>query len=246
MNEFEGNKPGLNFLGFYIKQFKAGKHNSGKRPGKNAGLLGFTTIIEPSKEKILNHYRVLDQKLDKLKTAKDIEVINILNPIIRGWCNYQSPWNSSHAYRTARNLLWNRLWRWAKRRHPNKGKRWIVRKYFEGKEWTLQTSNGLKLFMHNKYSAGKGWIKVEGSRSPFDGDETYWCSRMGEKFLTHDPQKARLLKAQRGKCPHCRLTFKPDDITEKHHIHHKYNGGKDADNNLILVHLHCHDLIHSQ
>jgi RNA-directed DNA polymerase len=68
---------------------------------------------------------------------------------------------------------------------------------------------------------------------------------MGDKYLTLDRQKSRLLKAQRGKCKYCELTFKPDDKIEKHRLMPEAKGGKYIDNNLILLHLHCHDEIHT-
>ena len=236
MNE----KPGFNFLGFHIQQFPKGKHHSGKNTKKE--LLGFKTIIEPQKEKIQIHYRKLDEEIDKMMSCKQTELINKLNPIIRGWCNYQSPWNSSKAYRKVSNLIWNRLWRWGKRRHPNKGKKWIARKYWNpNDDWRFKTrikQNPLALHKHSDFKCGINWIKVKGNKSPFDGDETYWSKRMGDMYITQEPQKARLMKKQKGKCKYCGTNFLPDDPIEKHHVIKRSNGGNNGDNNLILVHLH--------
>jgi RNA-directed DNA polymerase len=47
---------------------------------------------------------------------------------------------------------------------------------------------------------------------------------------------------RKGKCAECGLHFHPDDLIE---IHHK--NGNHRDNrldNLVAVHLHCHDQIH--
>ena len=52
--EHDGNKPGFDFLGFTIRQFPVGKHHSGKNSRKR--ILGFKTIISPSKKKIKEHY----------------------------------------------------------------------------------------------------------------------------------------------------------------------------------------------
>jgi RNA-directed DNA polymerase len=67
---------------------------------------------------------------------------------------------------------------------------------------------------------------------------------MGDMYFTHDPQKSRLVKRQKGKCAHCGLNFLPDDPVEKHHIIERSKGGNHGDDNLKLVHLHCHDEIH--
>lgn len=250
LEEYGEEKSGFDFLGFNIKQFKVGKHHSGKDPRKN--LLGFKTIVQPSKDKIKAHYQKLKDNLDKMKAVEQAAVIKHLNPIIRGWCNYQSPWHSSAAYSKVKNLLWNRLWRWAKRRHPNKGRKWIARKYFllDTEGWRFATrregKNPLRLLKHSDFPASAEYIKIEGNRSPFDGDKNYWSKRMGQRYSTHDPQKSRLIKRQKGKCAYCGLSFRPDDVVEKHHLESKSSGGKNTDNNLVLLHLHCHDQIEAQ
>ncbi len=178
------------------------------------------------------------------------KLINTLNPIIRGWCNYQTPWNSSQAYSQLNYVVFRLLWRWAKRRHPNKGHKWIAKKYWKtiGKDnWVFSSKKEdvqFKLHKHSSYSAGQRWTKVKQNRSPFDGDEIYWSTRLGDKYRTKDPQKARLLKGQQGKCHHCKRAFKPGDKLEKHHLLPNNQGGNNQDNNLVLLHLHCHDKIH--
>lgn len=52
---------------------------------------------------------------------------------------------------------------------------------------------------------------------------------------------ATLLKKQKGKCSHCGLFFKDEDLLEKDHIIPKANGGNNSYNNLQLLHRHCHD-----
>ncbi len=40
--------------------------------------------------------------------------------------------------------IWNMLWHWAKRRHPNKSKNWIVRKYWHSsgkRNWVFSEGN---------------------------------------------------------------------------------------------------------
>jgi RNA-directed DNA polymerase len=59
LEEYEGKKPGFNFLGFTIRQYPVGKHHSGET--SKGGKLGFKTIIKPSQEKLHAHYRALDE-----------------------------------------------------------------------------------------------------------------------------------------------------------------------------------------
>ncbi len=45
-------KPGFDFLGWNFRQYPVGKHHSGKTGGMNSKLIGFRTIIKPSKKAI--------------------------------------------------------------------------------------------------------------------------------------------------------------------------------------------------
>lgn len=52
---------------------------------------------------------------------------------------------------------------------------------------------------------------------------------------------ATLLKKQKGKCTHCEMYFREEDVLEVDHITPKRLGGKDVYNNLQILHRHCHD-----
>ena len=58
---------------------------------------------------------------------------------------------------------------------------------------------------------------------------------MGDMYITQEPQKARLMKKQKGKCKYCGTNFLPDDPTEKHHVIKRSNGGNNGDNNLTAI-----------
>ncbi|NEO88337.1 MAG: hypothetical protein F6J87_29385 [Spirulina sp. SIO3F2] len=49
--------------------------------------------------------------------------------MIKGWCRYFSSVCSSRVFSRLANLVYLKLRRWAKRRHVNKFRRWIARKY---------------------------------------------------------------------------------------------------------------------
>ena len=52
---------------------------------------------------------------------------------------------------------------------------------------------------------------------------------------------SKLLKKQKGKCAHCRRTFREEEVMEIDHIVPKALGGKDRYDNLQLLHKHGHD-----
>ncbi|MCG5059190.1 MAG: group II intron reverse transcriptase/maturase [Limnoraphis sp. WC205] len=219
LHNHEGNI-GFDFLGFTIRQFPVGIHQSGKNTkGKK---LGFKTLIAPSQEKIKLHVQKIGNTITKYKSLKQLVLIKELNLIIRGWSNYYSKVTSKETYSDCDNILYHQLRAWAKRRHPNKNAQWITTKYWhsEGnKKWVFSTREGQNTYKLQKHSDTKivRHIKVKGDKSPYDGDLTYWSSRMGSHPEMPN-EKAFLLKKQKGKCAYCGLTFRDGDIMEIDHI----------------------------
>ncbi|WP_363267066.1 group II intron maturase-specific domain-containing protein [Okeania sp. SIO2B3] len=111
LQENEGHKPGFDFLGFNIRQFKAGKYTSGKDSQKR--ILGFSTIITPSKESQKEHYTKITEVIDKHKAKPQAALIKNLNSIIRGWCNYFSIGCPTKVFYRMDYLLYWKLRRWA-------------------------------------------------------------------------------------------------------------------------------------
>ncbi len=238
LREFEGEKPGFDFLGFNIKQYPVGKAKSAKSKGTK---LGFKLLIKPSKEKIKNHLRNLKQVIKTHKSSPQKALIGKLNPIIKGWANYYSTVVSKKVYSYCDKMLWEKLRKWAKRRHPKRKVKYIKAKYWktlEGRE-VFATETGYQLHLHAKTPI-KRFYRVKGRKSPYDGDWVYWSSRMGKNPLV-SKTVSTLLKRQKGKCPHCKGFFTTLDIMEIDHIIPKSKGGKSLLENLQLLHRHCHD-----
>ncbi|MFB2894215.1 group II intron reverse transcriptase/maturase [Aerosakkonemataceae cyanobacterium BLCC-F50] len=243
LKEYESEKPGFNFLGYNIRQHPTGKYTSGRVKGK---LLGFKTIITPSKESQKRHYKEVAEVIDKHRGVNQAALIKSLNPIIRGWSNYYSTVVSQKVFEKLDHLIIWKLLKWAKHRHRNKGRKWNVQRYFQtigGDNWVFATrqegTNPLRLLKHSSTTI-KRYVKVKGEASPYDGNLVYWSSRMGE----HPEMPSRistLLKRQKGKCTHCGLFFKDEDVMEIDHIIPKSKGGKDEYKNWQLLHRHCHD-----
>ncbi|MDJ0519441.1 MAG: group II intron maturase-specific domain-containing protein [Trichodesmium sp. MO_231.B1] len=231
LEEYEGNKPGFDFLGFTIRQWRI---KSTKQ--------GFKTLIKPSSKSIKTHYRKLADICDKLKTAPTKALIAKLNPVIRGWANYFSTKVSKEVYSKIDNLLWKRLWRWVSRRHPNKLAKWVKKKYFpnikDTRNWVLNDGEYI-LNLHSDVPIVRH-IKVKGNKSPLDGDWTYWSNRIG-KYPGVRKEVTTLLKRQKNKCAFCGLTFRPTDLMEVDHIKPRSVGGDNKLNNKQLLHRHCHD-----
>jgi hypothetical protein len=59
------------------------------------------------------------------------ELIDWLNPKIRGWANYHRHAVSKRVFQRVDHTIFFSLWQWARRRHPEKSRGWLKQKYFE-------------------------------------------------------------------------------------------------------------------
>jgi RNA-directed DNA polymerase len=241
---------GFDFLGFNVRHYE--NETKGYRARKFANKQGFKLLIKPSKKSIETHSDKIKQVLKQMKAAPQDAVIRKLNTIIKGWSNYFRIGVSSDIFNKLDHLMWEKLWAWSKRRHPNKSRKWIANKYFHtiGKrKWCFATKTDGKidqvLYKH-KDTKIKRHVKVKAGKSFYDGDELYWAKRLSGGYGDITPSKAKMLKSQDGKCAYCSAVFKNGDLMEAHHKTHKANGGMDKYGNLILMHRHCHDQYHAQ
>ena len=103
---------GFNFLGWNVRKY-------------NGKLL-----IKPSKANIKAHLSKVREIIKANKTTKQVNLIYLLNPVLRGWANYHRHAVAKKAFAYNDAQIWSILWRWAKRRHPNKGAQWVKDRFF--------------------------------------------------------------------------------------------------------------------
>jgi len=252
---------GFDFLGHHIRHYEnriKGTYKlkllNGTQTEQNRAKATHVLRVEPTKEKIKAHWRVISDTIWKLKTATPEAVINAIQPKITGWANYYKTVHSSETFGKLDTLLWKRLYQWAQRRHPKKGKKWIVEKYFgyfNGRNWVFMAKKdgaivkAIKAYSKHKERTGS-YAKVGFDRSYYDGDTAYWADRLSKGYGNITPSKAKMLRKQGGKCPHCGGTFTNEDLMEAHHKTFRSRGGEDKYNNLVLLHRHCHDTLHAK
>jgi RNA-directed DNA polymerase len=229
---------GFDFLGFTIRQFPVGKYHTGTN--SQGHPLGFKTLIQPSAKKVQLPTQRLGEIVRHHEGAPQEGLIAVLNPIIRGWCNYYRTAVSKKTYADCDHVLYQQLRRWGNRRHPHKGRKWVARKYWRLPKWSFGPEKGLQLAQHTATRIVRH-IKIQGDRSPFDGEWGYWTGRMG-RYPGMSPWKATVLRRQGGKCAHCGLYFRPGDLVEIHHEDKDH--GNNRRRNLVALHLHCHDGVH--
>jgi RNA-directed DNA polymerase len=91
-------------------------------------------LIKPSKANVKAHRTKVREIIKANKTAKEVNLIRLLNPVLRGWANYHRHVVAKEAFARNDHAVWSTLWEWAIRRHPNKGKRWVKNRYFKTRD----------------------------------------------------------------------------------------------------------------
>ena len=258
---------GFNFLGFHIQHHQVGKYKSGFYSQRKH--LGYKLKIKPSKQSIKKHLTKIEEVIDRHRASKTEKVIGLLNPIIKGWSNYFRGVMSSEIFKLLDHLTYQKLRRWANRRHPNKGKKWIKDKYWkfvDNRNWVFSDTYKNKitytLINHSDIKIVRQ-MKVKGTKSPFDGDFIYWSPRLSS-CPEISTRVRTLLKKQKGKCSNAdcvlrKLSFTNQDILEidqikpqnpvasKHlnqiqgNLPPNTQGGDDNYKNLQLLHRQCHN-----
>jgi len=141
---------GFDFLGFNIRKYTQ------KSPKSKYHSIGKLEIL-PQKEKVINLLRRIKEVLSNNKTAGFLaklsqkspqeSIIHTLNPMLQGFGMYYRFAVSKKTFSTIDCRLWQKLWKWAVRRHPKKTKKWIMRKYFTttGRKWVFISETGKKI-----------------------------------------------------------------------------------------------------
>jgi len=117
---------------------------------------GFKTLTKPSLSAIKQHKKEMEALIDQMRAITADEMIRILNPKIQGWANYYRRVVARETFQHLDHWLWQKLWRWAVRRHPKKGRSWVADKYYKtikGRRWRFVGEENLL----NKYAL----VKIE-------------------------------------------------------------------------------------
>lgn len=111
------------------------------------------------------------------------EIIEILNPKVRGWCNYHTAAMSSNTFAYLDSYLFRTLFSWAVHRHRNKGKKWIAIRYWHpqgARNWVFCTEKN-RLFQPTDMKK-KRYVKVRGSMNPYIDTEYFQSRQRNRKY----------------------------------------------------------------
>jgi RNA-directed DNA polymerase len=163
--------------------------------------------ITPSKEGVLALRRKVGVLINKHVSAPMSILIKKLNETLRGWANYHRHVVSSEAFSCIDKYVFERLWRMVRKRHPNKSRKWLYRKYWKaaGRKHIFsvieKTQKGIKKIYRviRTSSIGiKRHIKIKAAANPYDPEyAAYFWQRRNKKGSKLLPAlSARAFRAQ--------------------------------------------------
>ncbi len=215
-------------------------------------------LIKPSKKNVKAFYSKVREVISTSKAVRQQDLIRQLNPILRGWALYHQPVVAKKAYSRMDFQIFQALWRWAKRRHPNKSLEWIQERCYQSVDdrkrvfaTTIVTEKGevkaLRLYALEATPIERH-IKISGEYNPFDPrmeemGEKLRMSRMMRK-LKYRAQILNLFQSQKGLCQMCRHPITRETGWHDHHIIYRSKGGGDSLDNRVLLHPICHQQLH--
>ncbi len=189
---------GFDFLGFNIRKYKG------------------TLLIKPSKKSLKNFMTKIRGIIDANKGSKQESLIRLLNPVITGWVNYFKYCVASDTFKKADSQIFKKLWQWSVRRHPQKGKKWVAKKYFGrvgNQNWYFisifsKGDSEKKVTLKKLYDTKIiRYAKIRSEANPLDPDwREYFDKRTTYKMLLSLKGRKSLLRLwekQNRVCIHC-------------------------------------------
>jgi RNA-directed DNA polymerase len=183
---------GFSFLGFNVRRY-------------NRKLL-----IKPSEAAIKRLRERLAAETRRLRGSNAAVVIITLAPVVRGWAAYYRTVVSSKVFQSLDDYLWRLLYKWAKWRHKNKPRTWIVGRYFgkfnkfRNDRWVFGDRDSGAYLAKFSWTGIERHVMVKGAASPDDPAlASYWAQRRKKVKPPLGRYTLRLLTRQDGRCPLC-------------------------------------------
>lgn len=225
---------GFDFLGFTVIRRK----NAQSRKGSATHTLPSRKSIKTFKEKVAAIVRKNRQRSPDL-------LLKELNPLITGWAHYYRCGVSQATFGHLETYIYLKLWKWARRRHPNKSKTWIYDRYYSkvpGRKWRLMGEDGS--FQRKPTDVkSKQHTMVTGQSSPDDPELTVYWIRRRSKNNSGLGVRAAIYKNQKGMCKRCGDWLENGEAVITHHRDRNRKNWRLS--NLSLLHETCHQQTHN-
>lgn len=224
--------------------------------GQNVRKYNGKLLVKPSKKNVKAFLLKVRSLIKKHRMAPQLRLLEILNPVIRGWANYHRHVVSKEIFNKVDHLIWRALWNWARFRHPNKGHRWVLRRYFHpvgsrnlvfGIALSEAEAENMGRARTNLVNASELPIrrhrKIESQANPYDPDwSEYFEERLRSKMLLTRKGGKRVLSLwldQDGICPICQQSLNLDEWWYSRQAGFCDIGDRAGYVDLVLVHKSC-------
>jgi len=233
---------GFDFLGQNVRRYRNGK-----------------VLTKPSSQSVKTFLSKIRETIDNSGSLTAGELIRRLNQQIKGWTMYHRYAASKRTFTYVDHRIFRMVWRWCRRRHPRKGRRWIRTTYFppdghrhwvftgtlcdhKGQGWPIQLMAAAKVKIIR-------YVKIRSDVNPYDPEwELYLEARLGWQLAQTLAGRRRieyLWKEQGGRCVVCGQPLRiAEEDCQIHHRTWRSRGGPDTTDNLELLHANCHRQIH--
>jgi RNA-directed DNA polymerase len=233
---------GLDFLGQNVRRYRDGK-----------------VLIKPSSSSVKTFLSKIQETIDSSGSLTAGEMIQRLNQQIKEWTMYHRYVASQRTFTSVDRRIFQMVWRWCRRRHPRKGRRWLRTNYFASdgpRHWiftgTLRDQKGqgrpIQLMAATKVRIIR-YVKIRSDVNPYDPKwELYLEARLGWQLAQSRAGNSRveyLWKEQGGRCMVCGQPLRiAEEDCQIHHRIWRSRGGPETADNMELLHVNCHRQIH--
>jgi len=154
-------------------------------------------LVTPSAKNVKAFLEKVRTTIRKHRQSTAGDLIEHLNPMLRGWALFHRHVSSSRTYVRVDFAVFTALWAWARRRHPNKGAFWVRQHYFHtvgNRHWvfsgTVRDTDGtpvtVRLFATTSCRFQR-YTKVKANANPYD---PAWRAYFAQRRARHSPPKA--------------------------------------------------------
>jgi len=228
--------------------------------GQNVRRYNGKLLIKPSKKNIHTFLEKVRAVVKKAQAYPTWQLIANLNRMLRGWAMYHRHVVSKRIFSQVDFAIFKSLWQWALRRHPRKGKRWVMRKYFArrgSRAWCFfgekKHDNGAReiVWLYHATSLPiRRHVKIKRDANPYHPAwEMYFEARESRHMTQTLAGRGTLLylwRTQGGECIRCGEPITRETGWHSHHVIPKVLGSPDGATNRQLLHPECHRQLHSQ
>ncbi|MCE0826760.1 group II intron reverse transcriptase/maturase [Buttiauxella sp. A2-C2_NF] len=231
---------GFDFLGWNFRKY--------------AGKL----LVKPSADNMKRFYQNIRETVKNNMTTEQTSLIYALNSKLRGWGKYHQHVVSKAIFYRMEHQIFQLLWRWARRRHPNKAVTWVKRRYFHAvgnRSWVfaakVKREKGVYLHLLHQMSEApiKRHVKTKSDYHPYSSAWELYGENLRQKRMLNDMghrrEWAKLYHSQQGRCAMCSEVLTKETGWHDHHIVYRQHGGSDALANRVLLHPVCHQKLHT-